>query len=77
MGTALATVGSGQSGRLELMIATMRATSRFHHEYHHKLPICHDGEIVFVPEQAYLALIFSRAAGTGSSRSRSDPLRCA
>ncbi|MGZ6661120.1 MAG: hypothetical protein ACXVHL_27545, partial [Solirubrobacteraceae bacterium] len=25
----------------------------FHHQYDHKLPICHDGELIFVPAKEY------------------------
>lgn len=31
----------------------------FHHEYHHLLPICHDGQVQYVPVVLYLPLLFS------------------
>ena len=26
----------------------------FHHEYGHRVPICHDGKVIYVPSQEYL-----------------------
>ena len=45
--------GNGNNGNGNEGDGDNHGNDPFHHEYDHKLPICHNGELIFVPAKEY------------------------